>query len=212
VTGAGALPELVIALAAMTAAKAEKTRRTGRRCNPSRSPSRRLRPPQIRAASQSPRPPSMGASRRIGARQCLDRRPQLIDAPTGEIGWNLFDRSAGKLIPTADAIALFREVQRRYHGARFASGGRMDNNLNHPVYDRGNPNDRQRDRRVSIWNAPHGRRRRRCRLLWRRAPQYAGASQEGATPKPGAVAAHVAPSERWRSRWDYEFESPLLQR
>src|ERR1700693_4002455 len=23
---------------------------------------------------------------------------------------------------------------------------------------------------------------------------------------------HVAPSERWRSRWDHEFESPLLQR
>ena len=23
---------------------------------------------------------------------------------------------------------------------------------------------------------------------------------------------HVAPSERWRSGWDHEFESPLLQR
>ena len=54
---------------------------------------------------------------------------RLIRDLEGEIGWSLFDRSAGKLIPTADAIALFREVQRRYHGARFASGGRMDNNL-----------------------------------------------------------------------------------
>src|SRR5689334_15875028 len=41
---------------------------------------------------------------------------RLIRDLEGEIGWNLFDRSSGKLIPTPDAIALFREVQRSYHG------------------------------------------------------------------------------------------------
>ena len=41
---------------------------------------------------------------------------RLIRDLEGEIGWSLFDRSAGKLIPTPDAVALFREVQRSYHG------------------------------------------------------------------------------------------------
>src|ERR1700757_4291953 len=41
---------------------------------------------------------------------------RLIRDLEGEIGWSLFDRSAGKLIPTPDGVALFREVQRSYHG------------------------------------------------------------------------------------------------
>jgi hypothetical protein len=43
-------------------------------------------------------------------------------------------------------------------------------------------------------------------------PQNNGASQEGTTPRPGAYAGPIwHPSERWRSAWDGEFESPLLQ-
>jgi hypothetical protein len=50
-------------------------------------------------------------------------------------------------------------------------------------------------------------------MPWRRPPQNDGASQEGATPKLGAVRGTIwRPSERWRSWWDGEFESPLLQR
>src|SRR5438270_8190707 len=41
---------------------------------------------------------------------------RLIRDLEGEIGWSLFDRSAGKLIPTPAAVALFRELQRSYHG------------------------------------------------------------------------------------------------
>jgi hypothetical protein len=47
---------------------------------------------------------------------------------------------------------------------------------------------------------------------WPKPPQNDCASQEGATPKPGAVRGPCgASSERLRSRWDGEFESPLLQ-
>jgi hypothetical protein len=44
---------------------------------------------------------------------------RLIRDLEGEIGWRLFDRSAGKLIPTPDAVALFR----RYSGAITGSIG-----------------------------------------------------------------------------------------
>ena len=48
---------------------------------------------------------------------------------------------------------------------------------------------------------------------WQRPPQNDCASQEGATPKPGAVRGPMwRSSERSRSGWDGEFESPLLQR
>jgi hypothetical protein len=43
--------------------------------------------------------------------------------------------------------------------------------------------------------------------------QNDGASQEGTTPKPGAVrGTQWAALRSWRSGWDGEFESPLLQR
>ena len=60
---------------------------------------------------------------------------------------------------------------------------------------------------------PRGRRRRRGRYRGR-DPQNDVASQEGATPKPGSGARDPCgrPSERWRSGWDGEFESPFLQR
>jgi class 3 adenylate cyclase len=48
---------------------------------------------------------------------------------------------------------------------------------------------------------------------WPRPPQNDCASQEGATPKPGAVRGPMwRSSECSRSGWDGEFESPFLQR
>jgi len=41
---------------------------------------------------------------------------RLIRDLEAEIVLKLFDRSAGKLTPTPDAVALFQEVQRSYHG------------------------------------------------------------------------------------------------
>jgi DNA-binding transcriptional LysR family regulator len=41
---------------------------------------------------------------------------RLIRDLEAETALTLFDRSAGKLTPTPDAVALFREVQRSYHG------------------------------------------------------------------------------------------------
>ena len=41
---------------------------------------------------------------------------RLIRDLEAEIALTLFDRSAGKLIPTPDAVVLFREVQRSYQG------------------------------------------------------------------------------------------------
>ena len=41
---------------------------------------------------------------------------RLIRDLEAEIALTLFDRSAGKLTPTPDAVALFREVQRSYQG------------------------------------------------------------------------------------------------
>ncbi|MDR3534178.1 MAG: LysR substrate-binding domain-containing protein [Rhodopila sp.] len=41
---------------------------------------------------------------------------RLIRDLEAEVALKLFDRSAGKLAPTPDAVALFQEVQRSYHG------------------------------------------------------------------------------------------------
>jgi hypothetical protein len=54
-----------------------------------------------------------------------------------------------------------------------------------------------------VWRVPGA-------LNWPNAKKVADDS--GATPKPGAVRGTMwRPSERWRSGWDGEFESPLLQ-
>ena len=52
-----------------------------------------------------------------------------------------------------------------------------------------------------------------CRARAKRPPVSVLALLRGRDSETGTVAGtHVAPSERWRSGWDHEFESPLLQR
>ena len=48
---------------------------------------------------------------------------------------------------------------------------------------------------------------------WQRAPAERWRFSGGRDSETGSSGGtHVAHSERWRSRWDHEFESPLLQR
>jgi hypothetical protein len=68
------------------------------------------------------------------------------------------------------------------------------------------PGDRLIKLHVATWHVTAG--------AVAETPQNHGASQGGATPKPGTVGGTNlgGPSECWCSGWDGEFESPLLQR